>query len=384
LPRDPWLWWGPGWPLLALALVLAAVQVMGTHVAARWQPDRRAVDGVALALLVAGPLALVGRRRYPVATLWSVSGVALLYMLLGYPYGPVLLSVMVALYSAIMAGHRLATWLAAVAILGGHLGLRLLLQLTPRPTWTQALAFAVWLLLVLLVCEALRVRHERLQDAKRTQQEEARRRASEERLTMARELHDVLAHHISMMNVQAGVALHLMDRRPEQARIALTAIEAASREAMGELRSVLMILNRPDEPPPRAPAPSLARLDGLVDQAAAAGIAVRTQVEGEPRPLPAPIEATAYRIVQEALTNVIRHARASAAAVRIGYGPCELTVEIEDNGDGAGQKPVLAGGGNGIPGMRERVRALGGEFEAVPLPGRGFRVWARLPEDGAP
>src|SRR5262249_33738745 len=158
---------------------------------------------------------------------------------------------------------------------------------------------------------------------------------------------------------------------------ALTAIEAASREAMSELRAVLTILNRPDEEAPRAPAPSLSRLEGLIKQAAAAGVVVRTETEGEGRPLPAPLEAAALPIIQAARTNVIGHARATAAVVRIGYGAHELTVEVTDNGeDGV---PKAETGGAGIPGMKERVRALGGEFEAGRLPERGFRVRARLP-----
>jgi signal transduction histidine kinase len=174
-----------------------------------------------------------------------------------------------------------------------------------------------------------------------------------------------------------------MDRRPEQAHTALAAIEQASREAMGELRSVLSILGHPAEPAPRAPAPSLQRLDGLTAQAAAAGLDVRTEVDGVARPLPAPVEAAAFRIVQEALTNVVRHARARHATVRVRYGEREITVQVDDDGAGAAQTSTPAGG-NGIPGMRERVRALGGELEARPLPGGGFRVRARLPEGGAP
>ena len=378
LRRDLWRGWGPIWPSLVLALAVAAVQIAGSHMAGRWQPDRKPLDGVAMALLVAGPLLLIGRHRFPVAALWATSGTALLFMLLGYPYGPVMLCVFVALYAAIMAGHRLAAWLAMGALYGSHFLLRWLLDLHPAPGLTDALGVAFGLLAALVVCEALRVRRERLLEIARVREEEARRRASEERLNIARELHDVLAHHISLMNVQAGVALHLMEKKPEQAQIALTAIEAASREAMGELRSVLNILNRPDEPAPRAPAPSLSRLDALVAQAAATGIEVRSRIEGEPRALPAPVDAAAYRIVQEALTNVVRHARAAHTTVRIGYGARELMLEIEDDGQGAAAKAT--GGGNGIRGMRERVGALGGELMAAPLPGRGFRVRARLPD----
>src|SRR5581483_860024 len=136
LRRDLWRGWGPIWPSLVLALAVAAVQIAGSHMAGRWQPDRKPLDGVAMALLVAGPLLLIGRHRFPVAALWATSGTALLFMLLGYPYGPVMLCVFVALYAAIMAGHRLAAWLAMGALYGSHFLLRWLLDLHPAPGLT--------------------------------------------------------------------------------------------------------------------------------------------------------------------------------------------------------------------------------------------------------
>ncbi|MGH2599923.1 MAG: sensor histidine kinase [Dehalococcoidia bacterium] len=379
--RVGWLWRGPGWPPAVLGLVLAVVQIVGTRFAARAQPDREPLDAVAVALLVAGPAALTVRRSHPVAVLWAVVAVTLAYMLLGYPYGPILLSLIVAFYTAVTEGHRRAAWLAAGALYGGHFGLRFLFD-GELPTWVQSLAVGAWLLVMLVSFEVVRARREHAREAERTASEEARRRASEERLHIARELHDVLAHHISLINVQAGVGLHLMEKRPEQARIALTAIEHASREAIGELRSVLNILGQPGEQAPRAPAPSLTRLDGLVSQALAAGVRVDTEVEGAPRPLPASVEAAAFRIIQEALTNVVRHARATRATVRVQYGEHDVTVQIDDDGDGRAPKTAPEGG-NGIPGMRERAHALGGEFDAGRLPNHGFRVRARLPEAGA-
>ena len=386
--RVGWLWRGPGWPPAVLCLVLAVVQVAGSYFAARGQPDREPLDALAVALLVAGPAALLARRHHPVLVLWAVAVVALAYMLLGYPYGPIILSLIVALYTAVTGGHRRAAWLATWALYGAHIGLRALFGFESPPTWLEALGVAAWFLVILIASEVSRVQRDRAREAERTKREEARRRASEERLHIARELHDVLAHHISLINVQAGVGLHLMDKRPEQARVALTAIEQASREAMGELRSVLSILGHPGEQAPRGPAPSLDRLDGLAARAAAAGLQVRTDIEGVPEPLPVPVEAAAFRIVQEALTNIVRHARATRADVRVRYGERDVTIEVDDDGEGVarnGRTERTSGpeGGNGIPGMRERVRALGGEFEARPLPGRGFRVRARLPKAGA-
>jgi signal transduction histidine kinase len=214
-----------------------------------------------------------------------------------------------------------------------------------------------------------------------------RRRAGEERLRIARELHDVLAHNISLINVQAGVALHLMEEQPEQARTALTAIKAASKDALGELRSVLDVLRHVDEGAPRAPTAGLADLDRLVSGATAAGIDVRVVTSGTPRPLPPSVDLAAFRIVQEALTNVTRHAGQATATVSLTYGEEGLTVSVEDdgrgvNGAGAGtgpERPRERGGGNGIRGMKERASALGGDVEAGPRPGGGFRVTASLP-----
>jgi signal transduction histidine kinase len=199
-------------------------------------------------------------------------------------------------------------------------------------------------------------------------------------MRIARELHDVLAHNISLINVQAGVALHLMDEQPGQSRSALAAIKQASNDALGELRSVLDVLRQGDEAPPRAPASGLAQLDSLVAGAGATGLEVRTRVEGTPRPLPAGTDLAAFRIVQESLTNVTRHAGPATATVLVRYGD-DLTVQVDDDGRG----PEAAGGpGNGIRGMRERVAALGGELTTGPRPDGGFRVLARLPlDDGA-
>jgi signal transduction histidine kinase len=214
-----------------------------------------------------------------------------------------------------------------------------------------------------------------------TRAEEARRRAGEERMRIARELHDVLAHNISLINVQAGVALHLMDEQPGQSRTALQAIKQASNDALDELRSVLDVLRQGDEAPPRSPASGLAELDSLVAGVSATGLEVRTRVEGVPRPLPAGADLAAYRIVQEALTNVTRHAGPASATVLVRYGQGDLTVQVDD--DGRGPSATRSPGGNGIRGMRERMAALGGELSAGPRPGGGFRVQARFPLDHA-
>jgi signal transduction histidine kinase len=382
-PLLAWLWLDAGWAAPVFVLGVAAIQIVGTYFAARGQSDREPLDALAIVLLAAGPVALSLRHRYPVAVTWVVTAITLTYLLIGYPYGPVFLSIIVALYTAVADGHRLAAWFAAAGLYGGHFGLRYLFDMDSQPTLGQLFFVAAWLLVLLAASEVMRARRDWATETARTKEQEARRRSSEERLLIAQELHDVLAHHISLMNVQAGVALHLMDRQPEQARTALTAIEGASREALAELRSVLSILQQPEGGAPRAPTPGLARLEGLVEQTQAAGLDVRTEIEGVPQPLSAPVDAAAFRVIQEALTNVIRHAGAASAIVHVGYGGHEVVVQVDDDGRGTGQ-PTGRGDGRGITGMRERVTALRGRFEAGPLPGRGFRVRAQLPLDGAP
>jgi signal transduction histidine kinase len=195
----------------------------------------------------------------------------------------------------------------------------------------------------------------------------------------------VLAHNISMINVQAGVALHLLDERPEQARPALTAIKQASKEALIELRSVLGVLRRVDEEDgSRDPTPTLGRLDDLVARTQATGLSVRLRRRGDAVPLPAPVDVAAFRIVQEGLTNVLRHAAATTATVEIAYVSDALTVLVDDDGGGSAAAQGSPGG-RGIVGMRERAESVGGSLEAGPRPGGGFRVRARLPlEEASP
>jgi signal transduction histidine kinase len=363
---------------------VGVVQVVGTYFAAEDQPDRRSLDLLAYLLLVAGPVLLLGRRRYPVPTLAGVVAVTVSYLLIGYPYGPVVLSEIVALVTAVVTGHRLAAWIGAAALYVGHFGGRYVLGQQPAATVTQAAGVAAWLLVVLVVAEVARVRREQAAEAARRRDETARRQASEERLRMAQELHDVLAHNISLISVQAGVALHLMDERPEQARTALTAIKQASRETLNELRTALGVLRQGEAPAPRQPAPGLADLDEVVSRAALAGLDVSITVDGSPRPVPTGVDLAAFRIVQEALTNVVRHAGPARATVRVEYGNRELVVQVDDDGQGlpgasAGVGADPSGTGSGIAGMRERVSALGGGLEAGPRAGGGFRVRAHIP-----
>jgi signal transduction histidine kinase len=367
-----------------LAAGLAAFLVVGTYFASQDQHGRRPFDAGAVALVVVAAGALAWRRRYPVPVLGVVFGAALVYFVLGYAGGPIWLALIIAYFTAVVAGHRLAA--AAVAVLGFSIfpWLDYLLRDRPGPSLVGIAGLAAWLLVLLGAAEAIRIRRERMAEAVRMREEEARRRAGEERLRIARELHDALGHHLSLINMQSGVALHLNKELPEQLRNSLEAIKQASKEALAELRSVLDILRQEGEPAARSPTSTLARLDELVAQAAAAGLVVQVETDGEVRRLPFAVDVAAFRIVQEALTNVSRHAGPATATVRVSYGEGDLTVQVDDDGRKPPPPGRAPGSGKGIVGMRERAAALGGDLQAGPQPGGGFRVQARLPLDGLP
>ncbi|MEC3998732.1 histidine kinase [Actinacidiphila sp. DG2A-62] len=371
-----------GRPVWLAPLLLAVLQVVGSSVAGRHQSQRVPLDGLGYALLLAGPALLLLRRRRPVLVTAGVGGATLLYVALGYPWGPVFASFVVAVFTAVAAGRRRAVFAVAAAVLAGHVavGAWLYRWLPPAhdraASWTTLSGGAAWLLAVLAAAELYRVRRERIARERRERAEAERRRADEERLRIARELHDVLAHSISLINVQAGVALALMDERPEQARTALTTIKAASKEALGEVRQVLGTLRAPGDAP-RAPAPGLDRLSELTEQAAAAGLVVDVAVEGRRGPLPPGVDLAAFRIVQEALTNVVRHSGSRTARVRMRYDAGCVEVRVDDDGPAAAGGD--GGGGNGLVGMRERAAALGGAVEAGPRADGGFAVRATLP-----
>jgi signal transduction histidine kinase len=370
-----------------VVVLVGVVQLALTSLAAHRQPERQALDLVAYLLLAAGPVALFWRWRSPALVLGVVMAASVLYFALGYPYGPAWLALIVAIWTAVTGGARRAAWVTAFVGLAAYFVLAAVFDRgAPVASVPAVLAHLGWLVVVRAAAEGATASRQRRQAAERTRAEEARRRAGEERMRIARELHDVPAHNISLINVQAGVALHLMDEQPGQSRSALVAIKQASNDALGELRSVLDVLRQGDEAPPRTPASGLAHLERLVAGAEATGLQVRTRVEGTPRPLPAGTDLAAYRIVQESLTNVTRHAGPASATVLVAYGGKDLTVQVDDDGRGpsaAGETGTAKGNGNGIRGMRERVAALGGELTTGPRPGGGFRVRARLPLDGA-
>ncbi|MFD9074490.1 sensor histidine kinase [Streptomyces lasiicapitis] len=389
----PWWRQGPPWwrlgdaaarrlPWLTTALLTVFVQV-GTTFAARGQTeDRVSPDAFARALLFAGTASLLFRHRHPVVVAYVTAGTAMVYLGAGYPYGPVLITVAVGCFAAIVSGHRYAAWGAVGMLWVGHLLVAHWLYRYLPPSgdgarsWNGEVVVAVWVVAIAAVSELARTRREQWAKERAEREFAARRRADEERLRMARELHDVLAHSISVINVQAGVGLALLDSDPEQARTALTTIKAASKEALGEVRQVLDTLRAPGDAP-RAPAPGLDRLPELVEQAKSTGLTVTVTTEGRRTALPPGADLAAFRIVQEALTHVVRHSGSRNARVLVHHAPDAVTLRVDDEGPATGAE--AGGSGNGLAGMRERAAALGGTIEAGPRPDGGFRVTAVLP-----
>lgn len=381
--RYPTLQWTSWWQDshwradVALALIVGAIQIVGTYVTGQYQPAHRALDTVALALLAVGATALVFRRQFPGWVLLVTNGITLVFVLLDYPKGPNFLTMIIAFFTAVMEGRRPIAWSVLAAEFVLFPWLPYLLGNEPAPTPNGLFGLAGWLLVMGTFAEIAHIRQQRI---RRAREEEVRHRAGEERLRIARELHDVLGHNISLISVQAGVALHLMDKQPEQARVALSVIKDASKDALRELRSVLDVLRQVNEEPPRSPSLGLANLSDLTSRASEAGLQVHTEISGDLKGLPASVDLAAFRIVQEALTNVMRHSGQTTSSVHVTCNAQELTLRIDNEVDKEGSRDGVRFG-QGILGMQERVTALGGMVEAGPRPDGGFRVFARLPLD---
>jgi signal transduction histidine kinase len=342
--------------------------------------------GYALVLLHTLPLA--ARRRFPgtVLALIVASGLAGATLFLPpFFLGP---AILVAVYSVAAYGSR---WVAVAGLALAEVGLAAV-PLTPFGMEFDAPALVVFMGILAAAWLLGHFAHnyrayaarleERTAELEQAREELARRAVAEERLRLARELHDVVAHAMSVIAVQSGVGAHVADGRPEEVGKALAAIEATSRSALTELRRLLGVLRQDGDPQAGlAPVLGLANLEGLLAEVAKAGLAVRLRVEGRPSPLPAGLDLSAYRIVQEALTNVVKHAGPATAQVTIRYRDHEVAVEVTDDGRGVGAVAAdgRRGTGHGLIGMRERVAAFGGDLEVGPRPGGGFRVAARLP-----
>ena len=386
-------------PLLAdvtLAVALAALAAI-TGVAlvaprAQVAPPSTPVI-VAWAVALAAPLVL--RRRWPLLVLavttlhftryWAVGQVNEIasWVILG-----------VAVYSAAAyADRRRARWMCGACLLW-LIGCGVVLSARAGPIGAvEVAAIAMFDALPFLLAWPLGAMMRRLREYRAVLEERnrqldqerevnARRAVLEERVRIARELHDVVAHHVSLMGVQAGVARRLFDRDPPEAVAAIGSVETASRQAIADLQQLVGVLRRQEEGDDLAPQPSLQRLPELVEHMRQTGLPVKLTTTGEPQQLPAGVELSAYRIIQEALTNTLKHAGPAQAAVTVRYDNGAVEVEVVD--DGQGPPPARQGtGGKGLVGMQERVRLYGGRLEAGARPGGGFRVYAVLRSGGS-
>ena len=369
-----------------LALVAAGIStaLLVFNPTVRGLPGGTFALGYVLVLLHTLPLA--GRRRFPGAVLALSVASGLAVAALGLPPEILGVAILVAVYTVAAYADR---WVPLVGLAVAEVG-SAAVQLTsgrfqaPTVVSNGLVIGAAWLLghFVGVRRAYIRQLEERTAELERARAELARRAVVEERLRLARKLHDVVAHAMSVIAVQSGVGAHVADTQPEEAAKALAAIEATSRAALEELRRLLGVLRQEDEPQgDLAPVPGLADLEGLLAEVAKTGLAVKLQVHGTRPSLPAGVDLSAYRIVQEALTNVVKHAGPARAQVTVGYHDQNVTVEVTDDGRGAmtSASDGRVGSGHGLIGMRERVAAFGGNLEVGPGLDGGFRVAARLP-----
>jgi signal transduction histidine kinase len=338
-------------------------------------------------LTAAAVLPVAWRRRRPLTVLAWMLGVFVfenVFVTSVQPFNTVLAAVAMAIYGggAYTDGRRAFAGLAIAAVGMGSI------QATfggpvkvGEIVWLVTLSLVFWLL-----ARAVRTRtrltealHETALQAEEAREAAAERAVAEERRRIAREMHDIVAHSVSVMVVQAGGARAILDRDPARSQEAAARIEETGRAALAEMRRLLGILNAPDGHATLAPAPSLGSVGALVAGARAAGLPVRLSVEGDPRPLPAGVDLAAYRVIQEAITNAIKHAGASETDVCVRYRDADVELEVSDRGPAAPSATALAGAGHGLIGMRERVRVFGGELSAGQRDGGGFAVRARIP-----
>jgi signal transduction histidine kinase len=337
---------------------------------------------IVLAVLITGPL--LARRRFPFGAPLGVGAGVVIASFADNSLVPFDFIAFLAGCAAVFLLAQLRDWRQAVAGLAMAFGVEaIVVRNDPRGQLGQfifvSLIFAVvWVVGFTLgrkFAEADEAK-ERAARAEREREARAHAAVADERARIARELHDVVGHSVSVMTVQASGVRRLLRPEQEREREALLIVERTGREALAEMRRMVGVLRRPEEAPALAPQPSLEHVDRLVKQTCEAGLPVELRVEGKATPIPAGVDLTAYRLVQEGLTNALKHARATRAEVVVNYGDGQIEVMVLDDGSGVGNGD---GGGHGLVGMRERVSVYGGELDAGPQPGGGFRLRARLP-----
>jgi signal transduction histidine kinase len=369
-----------------LGLVVAVMQVQGNLAKPAEIGSRPLADlgNLGYALLIVSGLVLAGRRRWPALVFLATALASLAYYVLDFGDGPGWIALFIAVYTLTAYGDgRRSLLVAGTAITVLTVGwLIAAADTVPKAAIGWVFFRIAASVMAAALGESVRSRRaiaaeaqERARQAERTREEEARSRVDAERLRIAREVHDTVAHAIAIINVQAGVTAYLLDKRPERARDALVTIEQTSAQALHEMRAVLGVLR--DEDNGRVPHPGLGQVAELAAVAREAGLDINLEMTSSPAPLPSAVDHTAYRILQESITNVIRHAGLTRVTVAIDHGTDVLEVRVID--DGASAAATAAAPGRGIAGMRERCGLLGGELTAGPRPGGGFEVKARLP-----
>jgi signal transduction histidine kinase len=388
-------WWRGGARDVVYALIMTAITVGGAYGEAHPEQASDQIPAgtaaahtpvIAFALVAVAALVLAGRNRWPRPVFAISVGAVALYSALGYENGAAVLAPVVALYTLatrLPARRALAWGVLATAVLMGATVAR-----NPfGPTGGGFYLVPGLTAAATLAGIAVASRRAYVGSIEARADADARRRIDEERLRIARELHDVVAHTMATINVQAGAAAYVLRDRPDVAAEALDTIKSASKEGLRELRAILNVLRQVDEADPTQPTPGIGQVGGLVDGAVRAGLKTTLTVTGPPRPLPAAVDLATYRIVQESLTNAIRHAGPATAAVTLAYLDGEFLVEVTDTGlgapaGGAGVSAGVLSQGLGLAGMRERASSVGGSLQAGPSPGGGYRVAARLPAAG--
>ena len=373
--------WNQDYADVAMAVALTAVALSTAGI------NHAQLDAVSVPLLVLQTLPVAVRRRNPMRIL-IVTGLAImLYSLLGYPQSNGQFGVFLAFYTVAANEPRRRAVVAAAVTAGGILVSIVSYAAFAHSGWTENLTGTYLSFgLAWLIGDNLRVRRaytqeleDRAIELEREREEKAAQAVTEERARIARELHDVVAHYVSVMVVQTAGARRIADKDPAAARTALEAVEAAGRTALTEMRRMLEVLREDD--PGMGPQPGLAELERLISQVRDVGLPVELNVEGDACCLPAGMDLAAYRIVQEALTNTVKHGGKATARVNVRYGNDYLEIEVTDDGRGAAAPLLAAGerGGHGLIGMKERAALYGGELQTGPVFLGGYRVYARLP-----
>jgi signal transduction histidine kinase len=364
------------WKDAVFALALALVATAWTWIAAPYVQHERPIDVQGYAMVVGAALVLTIRRRWPLLALAFTATSASAYLVVGYPYGPILVAFLVAVYTVarhLPLARALPACTAALALLLLHL----FTNDAALPGLAGVIPGSAWVVVPFAAGVSVRARKEY---ADRARAEAVRQHVLDERLRVAQEVHDVVGHGLAAIKMQADVALHLLAKKPEQAEAALNAISRTSTEALDELRATLAVVRRTDVEASRAPAAGLGRVEDLRGRMGEAGLVVELDVTGRRRELPPAADLAAYRVVQESLTNVLRHGPTKVATVRIRYETDRVTLAISNPTDATRPRE----GGLGIPGMRQRVASLGGAFSAGLSPRGFFEVQATIPLSSEP